>query len=142
MNEKMLYNVSGAPFIRSKTDTTTIMRDVLIALAPALIGSVYFFGPRALTVTLVSVLACFLFEKLWCKLMKQDDKTYDLSACVTGVLLAFVCPVTIPYWCILIGDFFAIVIVKQLYGGIGKNFVNPALAARAFMFSSTLGWLR
>ena len=135
MNEKMLYNVSGAPFIRSKTDTTTIMRDVLIALAPALIGSVYFFGPRALTVTLVSVLACFFFEKLWCKLMKQDDKTYDLSACVTGVLLAFVCPPTIAYWQIVLGALFAIILVKMLFGGIGRNIVNPALAGRAFMFS-------
>ena len=111
------------------------MRDVLIALAPALIGSVYFFGPRALTVTLVSVLACFFFEKLWCKLMKQDDKTYDLSACVTGVLLAFVCPPTIAYWQIVLGALFAIILVKMLFGGIGRNIVNPALAGRAFMFS-------
>ena len=83
--------ISSSPHAHAQTTTQTIMRDVLIALTPALLGSVYFFGPRALVVTLVSVLACFLFEKLWCKLMKQDDKTYDLSACVTGVLLAFVC---------------------------------------------------
>jgi electron transport complex protein RnfD len=111
------------------------MRDVLIALLPALAGSVYFFGFRAITVTLVSVLACFLFEKLWCRLMKQDDKTYDLSACVTGVLLAFVCPPTIAYWQIIIGDFFAIIVVKMLFGGIGRNLFNPALAGRAFLFS-------
>ena len=111
------------------------MRDVLIALLPALAGSVYFFGIRALVVTLVSVLACFLFEKIWCKFAKQDDKTYDLSACVTGVLLAFVCPPTIEYWQLIIGDFFAIIVVKMLFGGIGRNLFNPALAARAFLFS-------
>ena len=127
--------ISSSPHVHSPVTTQTIMRDVLIALAPALIGSVYFFGPRALTITLVSVLACFLFEKLWCKLMKQDDKTYDLSACVTGVLLAFVCPPTIAYWQIVLGALFAIVLVKMLFGGIGRNIVNPALAGRAFMFS-------
>ena len=127
--------ISSSPHVHSPVTTQTIMRDVLIALAPALIGSVYFFGPRALTVTLVSVLACFFFEKLWCKLMKQDDKTYDLSACVTGVLLAFVCPPTIAYWQIVLGALFAIVLVKMLFGGIGRNIVNPALAGRAFMFS-------
>ena len=127
--------ISSSPHVHSPVTTKTIMRDVLIALAPALIGSVYFFGPRALTVTLVSVLACFFFEKLWCKMMKQDDKTYDLSACVTGVLLAFVCPPTIAYWQIVLGALFAIILVKMLFGGIGRNIVNPALAGRAFMFS-------
>ena len=127
--------ISSSPHVHSPVTTQTIMRDVLIALAPALIGSVYFFGPRALTITLVSVLACFLFEKLWCKMMKQNDKTYDLSACVTGVLLAFVCPPTIAYWQIVLGALFAIVLVKMLFGGIGRNIVNPALAGRAFMFS-------
>ena len=111
------------------------MRDVLIALLPALIGSVIFFGLRALMVTLVSAAACVFFEWGYRKMMKLDDTTWDLSAIVTGVLLAFVCPVTIPYWTIILGDLFAIVLVKQLFGGIGKNFVNPALAGRAFMFS-------
>ncbi len=140
--------ISSSPHAHNSNTTQHIMRDVLIALAPALIGSVYFFGPRALTVTLVSVLACFLFEKLWCRFLKQDDKTYDLSACVTGVLLAFVCPPTIEYWQIIIGDFFAIIVVKMLFGGIGKNLFNPALAGRAFLFSwpaamstwVTVGW--
>ena len=127
--------ISSSPHGHSKTTTQTIMRDVLIALAPALLGSIYFFGPRALTVVLVSVLSCFVFEKLWCRMMKQVDKTYDLSACVTGVLLAYVCPPTIAYWQLIIGDFFAIIIVKMLFGGVGKNLFNPALAARAFLFS-------
>ena len=127
--------ISSSPHAHSPVTTRTIMRDVLIALFPALCGSVYFFGFRALMVTLVSVAGCVFFEWGYRKLMHLDSTVYDLSAMVTGVLLAFVCPVTIPYWCILIGDFFAMIVVKQLFGGIGKNFVNPALAARAFLFS-------
>ena len=127
--------ISSSPHMHSPITTQTIMRDVLIALAPALIGSVVFFGPRALLVTLVSAAACVAFEWLWCRLMKCDNKTSDLSAVVTGVLLACVCPPTIPYWMIIMGDLFAIILVKMLFGGIGKNFVNPALAGRAFMFS-------
>ena len=127
--------ISSSPHMHSPVTTQTIMRDVLIALAPALIGSVYFFGIRALMVTLVSAASCVFFEWAWCKLMKTDCKIYDLSAVVTGVLLAFVCPPTIPYWMIILGDLFAIILVKMLFGGIGKNFVNPALAGRAFMFS-------
>ncbi len=127
--------VSSSPHAHSPVSTKTIMRDVLIALSPALCGSIFFFGLRALLVTLVSMAACVFFEWAWCSLTKKNCKVYDMSALVTGMLIAFVCPVTIPYWCIIIGDFFAIVVVKQLFGGIGKNFVNPALAARAFLFS-------
>ena len=128
--------ISGSPHVHSPVTTKTIMRDVLIGLAPALVGSVYFFGYRALIVTLVSMAACVFFEWAWCRLMKVNCKVYDLSAMVTGALISFVCPVTIPYWCVIIGDFFAIIVVKMLFGGVGKNLVNPALAARAFMF----GW--
>lgn len=127
--------ISSSPHIHAPASTRTIMRDVIIALLPALAGSVYFFGFRALMVTLISVAACVFFEWGWCAIRKKKNKLYDLSAVVTGVLIAFVCPVTVPYWCIIIGDFFAIIVVKQLFGGIGKNIVNPALAARAFMFS-------
>ena len=127
--------ISSSPPVHSPVTTQTIMRDVLIALTPALIGSVCFFGFRALLVTLISVASCVFFEWLWCKLMKKNCKVYDLSACVTGVLLAFVCPPTIPYWTIILGDLFAIILVKMLFGGIGRNIVNPALAGRAFMFS-------
>ena len=136
-NPKYFYEltISSSPHAHSPVTTQTIMRDVLIALLPALIGSVYFFGLRALMVTLVSASACVFFEWAYRKMMKLDSTVYDLSAVVTGVLLAFVCPVTIPYWTIILGDLFAIVLVKQLFGGIGTNFVNPALAGRAFMFS-------
>ena len=127
--------ISSSPHAHNSNTTQHIMRDVLIALAPALLGSIYFFGFRALLVTLISVAACVFFEWAWSKLRKTDCKVYDMSAMVTGVLIAFVCPVTIPYWCVIIGDFFAIIVVKQLFGGIGKNIVNPALAARAFLFS-------
>ena len=127
--------ISSSPHAHSPVTTQTIMRDVLIALIPALLGSIYFFGFRALLVTLVSAAACVFFEWGFCKVRKLHCKTYDLSAVVTGVLLAFVCPVTIPYWTIILGDFFAIVLVKMLFGGLGKNIVNPALAGRAFLFS-------
>ena len=127
--------ISSSPHIHSPITTQTIMRDVLIALLPAALGGVYFFGLRALLVMLISVAGCVFFEWLCSRMMKFTCKVNDLSAIVTGVLIAFVCPVTIPYWCILIADFFAIVIVKQLFGGIGRNLVNPALAARAFLFS-------
>ena len=127
--------ISSSPHVHSPITTQTIMRDVLIALAPALIGSICFFGFRALTVTMVSVAACVFFEWAYCKITKMHCKIYDLSACVTGVLLAFVCPVTIPYWTIILGALFAIVLVKMLFGGLGRNIVNPALAGRAFMFS-------
>ena len=127
--------ISSSPHAHAPVSTKTIMRDVLIALTPALLGSVFFFGFRALLVTLVSMAACVFFEWGWCQVTKKNCKVYDMSALVTGMLIAFVCPVTIPYWCIIIGDFFAIIVVKQLFGGIGKNFVNPALAARAFLFS-------
>lgn len=127
--------ISGSPHAHGATTTRTIMRDVLIALTPACIGSVYFFGFRALVLILMSAAACVFFEWAYRKAMKLDCTVGDLSAAVTGVLLALVCPVSVPYWVVLIGDLFAIVLVKQLFGGIGKNFVNPALAARAFLFS-------
>ena len=127
--------ISSSPHIHSPVTTKTIMRDVLIALAPALVGSVCFFGFRALFMTLLSAAACVSFEWAYCKLMKKDCMVYDLSAVVTGVLLSFVCPVSVPYWVLVIGDFFAIIIVKMLFGGIGRNLVNPALAGRAFLFS-------
>ena len=126
---------SSSPHIRTKDGAGHIMGEVLIAMALPLAFAVYNFGPRALATTAVSVAGCCAFEWLYRALMKKSNSLGDLSAAVTGVLIAFVCPVTIPYWILLIGDFFAIVVVKQLFGGVGKNFLNPALAARAFMLS-------
>lgn len=127
------------PHIRGSETTRSIMLDVIIAMLPALIWSVVCFGVKALTLTVVSVVGCMFFEWLYRKLMKKPQSVGDLSAVVTGMLLAFVSPATTPYWMILIGDFFAIIVVKQLFGGIGKNFVNPALAGRAFLLGSYAG---
>jgi electron transport complex protein RnfD len=112
------------------------MLNVVIALIPALVCAVIFFGFRALMLTCVSVLACVLFEYLVRKLMKRDNTIGDLSAVVTGVLVAFNVPVTLPVWMLIIGDFVAIVIAKQMFGGIGQNFANPAILARIVLLVS------
>ena len=130
---------TSSPHIRGSETTQGIMKDVIIAMLPALAYACFNFGLRALTLTAVSVAGCIFFEWLYRKVMKKPQSVQDLSSVVTGMLLAFVCPVQIPYWMILIGDCFAIVIVKQLFGGIGKNFVNPALAGRAFLLGSYAG---
>ena len=127
---------TSSPHIRGSETTRSIMLVVIIAMLPALIWAVVMFGFKALTLTVVSVVGCMFWEWLYRTLMKKPQSVADLSAVVTGMLLAFVSPVTTPYWTILIGDFFAIVVVKQLFGGIGKNFVNPALAGRAFLVGS------
>ena len=130
---------TSSPHIRGSETTQGIMKDVIIAMVPALAFACFNFGLRALTLTLVSVAGCVFFEWLYRKVMKKPQSFQDLSAVVTGMLLAFVSPVQIPYWMILIGDAFAIIIVKQLFGGIGKNFVNPALAGRAVLLASYAG---
>ena len=133
MNKQLLVNSS--PHYRCNDSTMTLMRDVLIALVPVLGGAVIFFGFRALVLTLVSVAFCVAFETLFDWATKRENTVGDLSAVVTGVILAFNLPVVTPYWMVAIGAFFAIVVVKCLFGGLGKNFLNPALAARAFLFS-------
>jgi len=130
---------SSSPHIRSNEDTRSIMLDVCIALLPALAMSVYVFGIQALVLTLISVASCLFWEWLYRKLMKKSCAIGDMSAVVTGMLLAFVCPVSLPWWAIVIGSFFSIVVVKQLYGGIGCNFLNPALAGRAILVASYAG---
>ena len=127
------------PHIRGSETTRSIMLDVIIAMLPALAFAIFNFGLRALTLTAVSVVGCIFWEWLYRKLMKKPQSIGDLSCVVTGMLLAFVCPVQMPYWMIIIGDFFAIVVVKQLFGGIGKNFLNPALAGRAVLLASYAG---
>ena len=127
---------SSSPHIRSNEDTRSIMLDVIIALLPALAWSVYCFGWKALLLTAVSVVSCVFWEWAYRKLMKKSSMIGDLSAVVTGILLSFVCPVDLPWWTVIIGAFFSIVVVKQLYGGIGCNFLNPALAGRAILLAS------
>lgn len=127
------FVVSSSPHIHQEESISSIMIDVIIALIPALIGGVYFFGFRSLIVVLTAVAACILSEYVYEKLMKKKNTVRDLSAAVTGMLIGLNMPAGIPLWMVVIGSVFAIVIVKQLYGGLGKNFLNPALAARCFM---------
>ncbi len=129
---------SVSPHIRSPRNTQRIMLDVIIALIPALIAAVIFFGFRALLLTCVSVAACVLCEFVWEKLMHRDVTVGDLSAVVTGILLAYNVPVGMPVWQLIVGDVAAIIGVKMLFGGIGCNFMNPALVGRiVIMFSFT-----
>ncbi|MBQ4354539.1 MAG: RnfABCDGE type electron transport complex subunit D [Clostridia bacterium] len=127
--------VSSSPHIKSPETTTTVMLDVIIALLPAFIWGIYVFGLRALVIGVICVGACIGFEAAAQFVLHRPITIGDLSAAVTGLLLAMNLPVTVPLWMPVVGAFFAIVIVKQLFGGIGKNFVNPALAARVFLFS-------
>lgn len=122
---------SSNPHIRNHEDTRSLMLDVIIALVPALAMSVYVFGVTAIISAVVSVAGAVFFEWLYRKLLHKPQTIGDLSAALTGLLLSMVCPPTLPYWMLLVGDFFAIFVVKQLYGGLGKNFLNPALAGRA-----------
>ena len=127
--------VASSPHIKTEDGTRSIMLDVIIALCFPLIMAIYFFGWRSLTLTLVSVCSCIAFEWIYRYFMKKSSTIGDLSAVVTGMLLAMNLPVSTPLWIPVVGAGFAIVIVKQLFGGLGKNFMNPALAARAFLFS-------
>ena len=131
MEHKMI--VSSSPHIHTERTISSIMLDVIIALIPATLMGVYYFGFRALMVVLTAVAASVLCEYAYQKIMKKHVSVNDLSAVVTGLLLALNLPVTIPLWMVVIGSAFAIIIVKQLYGGLGRNFMNPALAARCFM---------
>ena len=130
---------SSNPHIRTNEDTRSIMLDVIIALCPALLMSVIRFGFRALIAVVVSMASAMFFEWLYRKLLHKTQTLGDLSAAVTGMLLAFVSPVTLPYWMLIVGNFFAIFVVKQLYGGLGKNFLNPALAGRAALVACYTG---
>lgn len=131
-----MLTVSASPHKRTGDTTRGIMLDVMIAMLPALVLSVVLFGPRTLVVTLVSVVFCVLFEFLSRKVMKRDNTIGDLSAVVTGMLLAFNLPSTMPLWMVIIGDAVAIIVVKQFFGGIGQNFVNPALVGRIVLMAS------
>lgn len=129
-------NVAYAPHIISSPNTQRIMLDVLIALIPALLVAVYEFGFRSLALVCVCAVACVVFEWLFCKITKRESTIWDLSAVVTGVLLAYNLPSNFPFWMAVIGCFVAIFIAKNLFGGIGQNFVNPALTARIVLFVS------
>lgn len=137
--DKTYYNnlaVSSAPHLVSKMDTSKTMAMVILALVPSFLVSIYVFGMRVILLTLVCVVASVGFEWLYNKAMKKRQTAGDLSAALTGVLIAFNVPSNFPYWMAVIGCFVAIIIVKQLYGGIGRNIVNPAITARIVLFIS------
>lgn len=131
-----LYQVSSSPHIRTKWTVNRVMLDVIIALLPALFVGIYFFGMRAAWTVMLSVWACVGFEALWQKMTKQELTISDLSAVVTGLLLAFNMPADVPFYVPIVGAFVAIILAKQFFGGIGQNFINPALVARAFLLAA------
>ena len=134
LDKKLL--VSASPHDHSKDTVTRIMLDVVIALVPSLIAATFLFGFRTLIVSAVSVGTCVLAEYISRIVMKRHQTVADLSAIVTGLLIAFNVPVSMPLWMVVLGDILAIVVVKQMFGGIGMNFVNPALAARIMLIAS------
>lgn len=129
----MNLTVSSAPHIRSGDTTRRAMLDVLIALIPALIAAVILFGLRALVLTVISAAVCVVVELLYCLVTRRKSTVGDLSAVVTGVLLAFSLPASCPYWVVAVGDAFAIIVVKGFIGGLGQNVFNPALGGRALI---------
>ena len=128
-------NVTASPHIQDNSSTRKLMLNVIIALLPCVVASTIIFGARTLLVVGVTVAACVVFEWLYCRLMKKPNPVGDLSAVVTGMILALNMPVTMPVWIAIVGAFIAIVLMKQLFGGIGMNFANPALVARIVLFT-------
>ncbi len=128
--------VSPSPHDENYTKTSNIMLNVIIALLPAWCAAIYFFGMRVIPLTAVCIGSCIFFEYACRKIMKRDNTIGDMSAAVTGLILAMNLPVTLPYWMAVIGSFVAIVIVKQLFGGLGQNFANPAITARIVLMIS------
>lgn len=130
------YTITPIPHLKDPTSIAQIMKLVLIALAPAAVLGIYFFGVMALLLMTVTVASCVAFEALYQKITKQPLTISDYSAAVTGLLLAFNLPPTAPLWMPVVGSFVAIIVAKQLFGGLGQNFINPALAARAFLLAA------
>ena len=130
------FVVSGTPHVRSKESIQSIMRDVIIALVPATAAGIYYFGLRALILIVAAIISAVFFEWLYEKITKKPVTINDLSAVVTGLLLAMNLPASAPVWVAIVGRAFAIIFAKQLFGGVGQNFINPALAGRAFLLAS------
>ena len=137
--ERIVLDVAYQPQVRTNMDTRRIMLNVMLALLPSLLAAAYEFGFKPVLMVAVSMASAVFYEWAYRRLLKKDSSIHDLSACLTGMLVAMTLPTSAPWWLPLIGNFFAIVIVKQLYGGLGKNFVNPALASRAFLIASYAG---
>ncbi|MBQ1312235.1 MAG: RnfABCDGE type electron transport complex subunit D [Blautia sp.] len=133
------FHVSSNPHDRAPMTTSRIMQLVVLSLLPATVFGIFNFGLRALLVVIVTVASSVFFEWLYCRLMKKPNTIVDFSAVVTGLLLALNMPASIPLWIPVLGSAFAIIVVKELYGGLGQNFMNPALAARCFLLISFAG---
>ena len=134
--EKLKLTISSTPHIRERSSIDDVMLDVIIALMPVAFAGVILFGQRAFAVMLLSVVCCVGFEWLYQVIAHKKRTLKDMSAVVTGMLYAFCLPVNVPYYAVVVGAFVAIVIAKQLFGGIGQNFMNPALVGRAFVLAS------
>lgn len=134
-----LYNISSSPHIRAKDTSARIMLYVIIALMPATIFGIFNFGPRALLLIAVCIATCVASEWIFEKIIHKKSTINDFSAALTGLLLALNLPYTLPIWQAVLGSVFAIVIVKMLFGGLGQNFMNPALGARCFLLVSFAG---
>ena len=134
MNEKLI--VSTSPHVQTDFGIGKIMGNVLIALIPAVAAATWIFGIRALILIAISTCSAMLFEHLWCMVMKKQTTIFDGSAAITGVLLALTLPVGVAWYIPVVGSFFAIIVAKCLFGGLGNNFINPALAGRAFLLAS------
>ena len=137
--ERIVLDVAYQPQVRTNMDTKRIMLNVMLALLPSLLAATYEFGIKPVIMVAVSMSSAVFYEWAYRRLAKKDPTIADYAACLTGMLVAMTLPTSAPWWLPLIGNFFAIVIVKQLYGGLGKNFVNPALAARAFLVACHAG---
>lgn len=138
MNEQ-LYKVSANPHVRDKATTHSIMLDVIIALLPATLFGFYNFGSSAVITTVISIATCVIAEYLYQRFMGKKITINDMSAALTGLLLALNLPPEVPFWLPIIGGVFAIIVVKQVFGGLGQNFMNPALGARCFLLLSFTG---
>ena len=134
--ERIVLDAAFQPQVRTDRDTRRLMLDVIIALIPTVIVAVLQFGVNALFLCLIGAVSAVFWEALYRFLFKKESNIGDLSAVVTGLLLSLTLPASAPWWIPVIGTMFAIVVVKQLYGGIGRNFLNPALAGRAFLLAS------
>ena len=144
-----MYNVSSSPHVKAKVTTMSIMGDVIIALLPATIFGIYNsanlfgikYGIHSALLIILTVITCVASEYIYNKITNNPVSIFDLSAVVTGMILALNLPCTFPYWKAALGGVFAIIIVKQLFGGLGQNFMNPALGARCFLMLSFAGFL-
>ena len=141
MNDTTALNISSSPHIRGPHTTRALMLDVLIALIPVFIAGFFAYGWRAIVISALSIASAIFFEFIYEKIMKLPVTVNDLSAAVTGAILAINLPATVPFWMPVLGAAFAIIIVKMLFGGLGHNFMNPALAARVFLLISFAGMM-